>query len=133
MNSSDRINVISISIQEQVNAMLDELENKPWPLVAQIDDQLSFGFRILSSDEFRVQVEAFQQEDGKFTITLSAWFTIPETQFPGSQIFALAVPQGRLFNTSYALEEIESESELFENIYNLIREFIPEAIRSILE
>lgn len=133
MNTSDRIKVISINIQEQINAMLDELENKPWPLVAQIDDQLSFGFRILSDDEFRVQVEAFQQEDGKFTVTLSAWFTIAETQFPGSQIFALAVPQGRLFNSSYVIEQIENEVELYENIYNLIREFIPEAINSILE
>lgn len=133
MSTTKRAEVISLMIQDQVNAMLDEQGSKPWPTVSHIQNLLSFGLRVNNEDEFRIQISAYpENRPGTYVLILNGWFSIPDTQFKESNIYALSVPQGGIYAQNYLIESIDDDEELFSEIYKRIREFIPECVLSIL-
>ncbi|UOX39662.1 hypothetical protein [Aeromonas phage ZPAH34] len=133
MSTTKRAEVISLMIQDQVNAMLDEQGSKPWPTVSHIQNLLSFGLRVNNEDEFRIQISAYpENQPGTYVLILNGWFSIPDTQFKESNIYALSVPQGGIYAQNYLIESIDDDEELYSEIYKRIREFIPECVLSIL-
>ncbi|WNV45894.1 lectin domain-containing protein [Aeromonas phage AerS_266] len=133
MNTTKRVEVISLQIQDQINAMLDELGSSPWPIVSHIEDQLSFGMKITNDDEFRIQVTAFPQgEPGSYVLILSGWFSIEDRRFKESNIYALSIPQAGVYAQNYMISDVDVDEELYSEIYGKIREFIPECVVNIL-
>lgn len=120
-------------IQDQINAMLDEQGSRPWPMVSHIEDQLSFGIKVVNDDEFRIQVSTYSEgEPGNYVLILTGWFSIEDRRFKESNIYALSIPQGGIYAQNYILSEIDVDEELYSEIYSKIRDFIPECIHALL-
>lgn len=123
--SANRSDVVRSVVQSQVNEFLELMGNKRFPILFETKDQISFSFKVNGTGEkFQVAIEALQVDQGKFILYITTCFRTDD-KFQGE--FQIdGVPLGHVYQTEYALSEVESEEDLYTTIYQQIRDSLSE-------
>lgn len=128
---TNRSDVVSQVVQEQVNEFLDEIGEKPFPIRFEINEHSSFSFRVEGAgDSFQVSIALDQVKQGDFVLTMQTCFRT-EDKIKGK--FRIdGVPLGATVVTQCALVEVTSEDDLYSKTYNYIRNNLGDHLQKTL-